>query len=90
MKAAGLSPHIGSGLHGLTRPDKRALGVLAADLGGKTVGLSGTDGGMVRANLADERLGLVGGVETVDPTLVQRLLDDDCLPIIVPLGQGTG
>jgi hypothetical protein len=79
MKAAGLSPHIGSGLHGLTRPDKRALGVLAADLGGKTVGLSGTDGGMIRAHLADERLGLV-----------QRLLDDDCLPIIVLLGQGTG
>jgi acetylglutamate kinase len=64
------------------------LVLLAAELGGKAVGLSGTDGGMIRAHLADERLGLVGEVETVDPTLVQRLLDEGYLPIIAPLGQG--
>ncbi len=64
------------------------LVVMASEMGGKAVGLSGTDGGMVRAHITDERLGLVGEVETVDPTLVQKLLDDDYLPIIAPLGQG--
>jgi acetylglutamate kinase len=64
------------------------LVLLAAELGGKAVGLSGTDGGLIRAHRADERLGLVGEVETVDPTLVQRLIDEGYLPIIAPLGQG--
>ena len=64
------------------------LVLMAAEMGGKAVGLSGTDGGMIRAHIADERLGLVGEVDTVDPTLVQRLLDDGYIPIIAPLGQG--
>ena len=61
---------------------------LVAELGGQAVGLSGTDGGIIRAHIVNEHLGLVGEVETVDPMLVQRLLDDGYLPIIAPLGQG--
>src|SRR5258706_14095289 len=61
---------------------------MAEEMGSKVVGLSGTDGGMIRAHIADERLGLVGEVDTVDPTLVQKLLDDGYIPIISPLGQG--
>ena len=64
------------------------LVLMAEEMGGKIVGLSGTDGGMIRAHIADERLGLVGEVDTVDPTLVQKLLDDGYIPIIAPLGQG--
>src|SRR5258708_36754650 len=45
------------------------LVLMTAEMGGKAVGLSGTDGGMIRAHIADERLGLVGEVETVEPTL---------------------
>jgi acetylglutamate kinase len=63
---------------------------MTAEMGGKAVGLSGTDGGMIRARIANERLGLVGEVEAVDPSLVQGLLNDGYLPIIAPLGQGPG
>src|SRR6266576_923489 len=51
-------------------------------------GLSVTDGNMVRARVADERLGFVGEIETVDPTLVQTLMAQAYIPIIAPLGQG--
>ena len=64
------------------------LVLMAAEMGGKIVGLSGTDGGMIRAHIADERLGLVGEIDAVDPTLVQSLMADGYIPIIAPLGQG--
>ncbi|HEX7734253.1 MAG TPA: acetylglutamate kinase [Ktedonobacteraceae bacterium] len=66
------------------------LVLLAASLGGKAVGLCGTDGKMLHAHIADEHLGLVGEIDTVDPTLVLDLLEQDYLPIIAPLGQGEG
>jgi acetylglutamate kinase len=43
---------------------------------------------MVRAHVIDERLGFVGEVEAVDPTLVQGLLEQEYIPIIAPLGHG--
>jgi len=64
------------------------LVLLAAKLGGRAVGLSGTDGNMVQAHQASERLGFVGEIDTVDPTIVQGLLTQGYLPIIAPLGQG--
>jgi hypothetical protein len=84
----GGGPSITAWLGTLHIPTRFEQGMRVTDAQTKAVGLSGTDGGMIRAHLADERLGLVGEVETVDPTLVQRLLDDGCLPIIAPLGQG--
>lgn len=66
----------------------QGLVLMAAQMGGRAVGLSGTDGNMVRARVADERLGFVGEVETVDPTLVQTLIAQEYIPIIAPLGQG--
>src|SRR5438046_1238695 len=35
----------------------QSLVLMTSQMGGKAIGLSGTDGGMVRAHLADERLG---------------------------------
>lgn len=64
------------------------LVLLAASMGGKAVGLSGTDGNMFHAHIADKHLGFVGEIDTVDPTIVQDLLDQGYLPIIAPLGQG--
>src|SRR5579875_297960 len=61
---------------------------MAAQLGGKAIGLSGTDGGMVRARFADDRLGFVGEIEAVDPTPVQVLIDQGYIPVIAPLGEG--
>src|SRR6266700_2488724 len=41
------------------------LVLMAAQMGGRAIGVSGTDGNMVRARIADERLGFVGEVEVV-------------------------
>ena len=66
------------------------LVLMATQMGGRAIGLSGTDGGMVRAKILNQRLGFVGEIESVDPTLVQSLLDQGYIPVIAPLGQGPG
>lgn len=65
-----------------------SLVLVTTQLGGRAVGLSGTDGNMVRACIADERLGFVGKIEAIDPTMVQLMLDQEYIPIIAPLGLG--
>ncbi len=60
----------------------------ASKMGGKAVGLSGTDGGLVRAHIADERLGFVGEIDTIDPTPIDALIKEGFIPIIAPLGEG--
>jgi acetylglutamate kinase len=64
------------------------LVLMASQMGGKAIGLSGTDGGMVRAHIANERLGFVGEIDSVDASAVQVLIDQGYLPIIAPLGEG--
>lgn len=64
------------------------LVLMISQLGGKAIGLCGTDGDMVRARIADERLGFVGEVESVDATSVQALVEQGFIPVIAPLGQG--
>lgn len=66
------------------------LVLMASQMGGKAVGLSGIDGNMVCARIADERLGFVGEIEAVDPTVVQTTLEQGYIPVIAPLGQGPG
>lgn len=66
----------------------QGLVLMASQMGGKAVGLSGTDGNMVRARIADERLGYVGEITSVDTTPVQTLIDNGYIPIIAPLGEG--
>jgi acetylglutamate kinase len=63
------------------------LVLLASQLGGKAIGLSGIDGRMILARIADESLGLVGEIEAVDPTLVQTLMEQGYIPVVAPLGQ---
>ena len=66
----------------------QGLVLMASQMGGRAVGLSGTDGSMVRAHIANERLGFVGEVDGVDPTPIQALIDQGYIPIIAPLGEG--
>jgi acetylglutamate kinase len=66
----------------------RELVALAARLGGRVVGLCGTDGQMIQAHCADPELGFVGEIERVNPELVQTLVEREYIPIIAPLGQG--
>ncbi len=54
----------------------------------KAVGLNGLDGGMLRARLRDERLGLVGEVEAVDLRPITSLVEQGYVLVIAPLASG--
>jgi acetylglutamate kinase len=64
--------------------------------GGRAVGLTGKDGGMITARKmklagndeVDNDLGQVGEVESIDPAVVAMLDDDDFIPVIAPIGVG--
>ena len=66
--------------------------------GGKAVGLTGRDGGMIRAKKLKMRdqadpsmehdIGQVGDIVSVDPSLVRALQDDAFIPVISPIGFG--
>jgi acetylglutamate kinase len=64
--------------------------------GGRAVGLTGKDGGLISArkmklsgNASDDNdLGQVGEVEAIDPAVVKMLDDDDFIPVIAPIGVG--
>ncbi|MGE3911874.1 MAG: acetylglutamate kinase, partial [Chloroflexota bacterium] len=53
-------------------------------LGGKAVGLSGIDGGLIKARLRDPALGLVGEVTHVDLGPVKALMDAGYLVVVAP------
>jgi acetylglutamate kinase len=52
------------------------------------VGLNGLDGGMLRANLRDERLGRVGEVHAVDLRPIESLVAQGYVVVIAPLAAG--
>ncbi len=53
-------------------------------LGGRAVGLSGIDGGLIRARQRDPNLGLVGEVTEVDLGPVKALMDAGYLVVVAP------
>jgi acetylglutamate kinase len=58
---------------------------MISDAGAPAVGVAGTDSGLVTARRADPRLGLVGEVDAVDPTLLVDLLDRGRVPVLATL-----
>ena len=50
------------------------------------VGISGEDGGLIRATARDPELGFVGDVEAVNPGIVERLLAEDLIPVVSTIG----
>ncbi len=66
--------------------------------GGKAVGLTGRDGGLIRARkltMVDHAdptkqhdIGQVGDIVAVDPSVVKALQDDQFIPVISPIGFG--
>ncbi|HRC62831.1 MAG TPA: acetylglutamate kinase [Dehalococcoidia bacterium] len=54
--------------------------------GGRAVGLSGVDGGVVRAERYDPRLGYVGRVTSVDGAFLGALMEAGAIPVIAPVG----
>jgi acetylglutamate kinase len=68
--------------------------------GGKAVGLTGRDGGLIRARklrMVDRDdptkeldMGSVGDIVAIDPAVVKALQDDQFIPVISPIGFGEG
>ena len=69
--------------------------------GGRAVGITGKDGGLIRArkmalkNTESESLtpeiidiGMVGEVEAVDPTIIRGLEENHFIPVVAPIGSG--
>ncbi len=54
--------------------------------GAYAVGMSGEDGGLIRAKLRDPELGFVGDVVSVNPGIVERLLAEDMIPVVSSIG----
>jgi acetylglutamate kinase len=54
--------------------------------GSYAVGLSGEDAGLIRVDQRDPRLGFVGDVRAIDPTIVHRLLREELIPVIATVG----
>jgi acetylglutamate kinase len=70
--------------------------MLINHFGGQAVGLTGKDGGLIRAKkmlVADESkpggmidLGFVGEIDAINPAVVKALQDDAFIPVISPIG----
>lgn len=66
--------------------------------GGKAVGLTGRDGGLIRARklkMLDNKdpsvehdVGQVGDIDQIDPSVVKALQDDQFIPVVSPIGFG--
>ena len=50
------------------------------------VGVSGADAGLIVAEARDPELGFVGDVTDVNPTIVNRLLNEELIPVIATIG----
>jgi acetylglutamate kinase len=54
--------------------------------GSYAVGLSGEDAGLITVEMRDERLGYVGDVSRIDPSIVERLVREELIPVIATIG----
>jgi acetylglutamate kinase len=50
------------------------------------VGVSGEDAGLIRAVARNADLGFVGDVESINPTILNALLDDEFVPVVATIG----
>lgn len=101
MKKAGIEPKF---IGGLRFTDNESLAIIEKALavingkivkalkgmGAKAFGISGRENGLIRARKMKGRadLGYVGEVTSVDTTVVKRLIKDNIIPVIYPLGIG--
>ena len=67
----------------------KSLVTMVEELGGKAVGSSGKDGGLLQVDkkYADgQDIGYVGDIKQVNPKVLYDLLEKDFLPIVAPIG----
>lgn len=60
------------------------------ELGARSIGISGADDGMLRANIRDPELGLVGDIVNVNTDPIKAALESGYIPIIAPVGVKPG
>lgn len=59
--------------------------------GGRAVGLSGKDGGLIKAKplkMKGEEMGFAGDVEAIDASVISTLETNNFIPVIAPVGGG--
>lgn len=67
--------------------NKDIVGILLQK-GGKAVGLSGVDSGLLRAVKTEKDLGFVGEVTEVNPEIITSLLNDGFIPVVSTVALG--
>ena len=67
--------------------NKEIVGILLQK-GGKAVGLSGVDSGLLRAKKTEKDLGYVGDVTEVNPEILNSLLDKGFIPVVSTVALG--
>lgn len=59
-------------------------------LGGRAVGLSGADAGLICAHIQDPELGYVGEIDGIEPQVLTALFNQGYMPVVAPLGLDGG
>lgn len=67
--------------------NKRIVAAINAQ-GGRAVGISGKDAGLMTCSQTDPDLGFVGTPDGVNPRLLRDLTEMEYIPVIAPLGTG--
>ena len=101
MKRAGVEPRFiggrrvtdGESIHIIDRAlhtINRKIVTALKGMGARAFGLSGKENGLIRVKKirSEPDLGFVGEVTSVDTTVVKRLVKDNIIPVIYPLGLG--
>ena len=98
MEKQGVRPKF---VNGLRVTDSQSLDIVVAvltglinkslvaainNIGGKAIGISGADGKIVSAEIADPELGYVGKVKSVNIEPIQAILEAGYMPVIAPVG----
>jgi len=86
----------GRGRDGARRPGQQGVVELINQAGGKAVGLTGQDGGFIRARkmVLESKgngkidLGQVGEIEAIDPAVISVLEHGGFIPVVAPIGTG--
>ncbi|MCX7925322.1 MAG: acetylglutamate kinase [Fimbriimonadales bacterium] len=102
MKRLGKQPQFVNGLRvtdaetmelvemALTGKTNPRLVALIQQQGGRAVGLSGKDGGLIRARKIQSEvdLGFVGEVDAIEPSIILSTLEAGYIPVVSPVGMG--
>jgi acetylglutamate kinase len=54
--------------------------------GSYAVGLSGEDAGLINVSARDEKLGFVGDIRRIDPSILERLIREELIPVVATVG----